>query len=60
MRVIGANHSEPGRLRREVARVVAALLPVVPAPPVDLNDNAALDEQVNATDTGDCHLTLAP
>jgi hypothetical protein len=59
VRVVRANHSEPGRLGREVARVVAALLPVVPAPPVDLNDNAALNEQVNATDTGDRHLTLA-
>jgi hypothetical protein len=60
VRVVRANHGEPGRLRREVARVVAALLPFVPAPPVDLDDNAALNEQVNATDSGYRHLTVAP
>jgi hypothetical protein len=59
VRVVRANHGEPGRLSSEVARIVAALLPVVPASAVDLDDHAAFHQQINAANTWNRHLTLA-
>lgn len=58
--VVRPNDREPDALRRQVARIVTALLTLVPAPPIDLDNNATLDQQLDAADTGDADLTFAP
>lgn len=59
MRVVGTHHSESGCLGREVARVVTTLLIGMPDASIDLDDYPALDQQIDAPDTGDQHLAGA-
>lgn len=60
LRIIDPHDHESTPNQLEIARVVARLLVVVPAPPVHLDDHPALDEQIHASDAGDHHLHVHP
>lgn len=59
VRVVGPHDREPGRLSGEVTRVVATLLIGMPAPSVDFDNDPSLDQQVDAANPRDGHLTDA-
>lgn len=59
MRVIHPDDSETGGVRREVSGVVAALLALVPAAAVHLDDHAPLHHEIHASDSRYPHLRRA-